>query len=72
MHFRSKPELHAHAVIVLEAVVPSGVYLNFVVFASYEANDSLGERGSEPEHQYGQHAEAVRGGEEQGRGEKGQ
>lgn len=39
--------------------MPSGVYLNFVIFASHEVDDSLGERGSEPEHQYGQHTEAV-------------
>ena len=41
-------------------------------FASHEVDDSLGECGSESKHQYGQHAEAVRGGEEQGRCQKSQ
>lgn len=38
---------------------------------SDEADDSAGERGSEPQHQPGQHTETVRGREEQGRWEKG-
>lgn len=61
LHFCIHACLHAHV-----------VYLNYVIFASHEVDDSLGERGSEPEHQYGQHAAAVWGGEEQGRGKKGQ
>jgi len=30
-----------------------------IVFASYEVDDSLGKCRSEPEHQHGQHTEAV-------------
>lgn len=43
-----------------------------VVSTSHEVDDRLGERGSEPEHQHGQHSEAVRGREEQGHGQEGQ
>lgn len=39
---------------------------------SHEADDGAGERGSEPEHPPGQHPEAVRGREEQDRGQTGQ
>lgn len=48
------------------------VYLNFVVFASHEVDDSLGQRGSEPEHQYGQHTETVRVREKQSHRKKSQ
>lgn len=72
LHLCIHARVHAHAVIVHKLLFPYGVYLNYVVFASHEVDDSLGERGSEPEHQYGQHAAAVWGGEEQGRCEKGQ
>lgn len=45
----------------------------FSVFSfphSDEADDGTGERGSEPQHQPGQHAETVRGRAEQSRWEK--
>lgn len=56
----------------MHTLISSGVFLNFVVFCSHEVDDGLGECCSQPEHQYGQHAEAVRGGEEQGPRKEGQ
>lgn len=62
----------SHFVCMLWLLWNCYAFLTFAIFVSHEIDDCLGECCSEPEYQYGQHSETVRGREKQGHRQKGQ